>query len=154
IPPAGAATSRLTLPLLARFLPSDDWVRVRKSLAPVTVAVICWLSAGVTNPLGLPGVWGGVMPTPTGWEAAGGWQKSPAVKATFGATIVPTPGRLLASDTVVPGKPARSVPPWTVASVIGSSCPAHTVNGMSADSIGVEKLPVLMKNPDGASVTV
>src|SRR5262245_9912777 len=94
------------------------------------------------------------MPTPTGWKAAVDWQTSPAVKATFGATMVPTPGMLLASDTVAPGKPARSVPAETVANVAGSSCAAHTPSGVSADSVVVEMVAIVKMKPEGTSVTV
>src|SRR5439155_24233276 len=84
--------------------------RKLSSQGAVTVAVICWRSDGVTNPLGLPVIRRMVVPTRSGWNAAVDWQVSPAVKGTFGATIVPTAGVVLASDTVVPRKPARSVP--------------------------------------------
>src|SRR5262245_53101781 len=95
------------------------------------------------------------MPTPTGWKAAVDKQLSPAVKGTFGARIVPTPGRLLASDTVAPGKPGRSVPAPTVASVAGSSCAAHTVSSVSGDSVVVEMVAgAPMMKPEGTSVTV
>src|SRR5439155_10079257 len=108
-PPAGAATSRLTLPLVSRFLPSGG-PTLRESTGPVTEAVICWRSEGVTNPLGLPVIRRVVVPTPTGWKAAVDRQSSPAAKVTFGAKIGRASCRERVNDTVVAGTPTRSVP--------------------------------------------